>query len=98
MMFIRYPVDSGGRKRKLQGHAGQHVRHPVGRSGCDGDRPGQPVAEGRNPLEAPPGRRYSFSNASIAPAAVMCALAGLAPVTMRPLATEKGPNGSGGAT
>jgi hypothetical protein len=39
----------------------------------------------------------TFSNASIAATTVICALAGFAPVTMRPLVMEKASKGTGGA-
>jgi hypothetical protein len=44
------------------------------------------------------GDYQTFSKASIAAKTVMCALAGFAPVTMRPLVIEKASNGTGGAT
>ena len=48
--------------------------------------------------QSSPARDYqSFSKASIAATTVMCALAGFAPVTMRPLVMEKASKGTGGA-
>jgi hypothetical protein len=47
---------------------------------------------------ANPPRDQLLSKASIAASAVMWALAGFAPVTMRPLVTENASKGDGGAT
>jgi hypothetical protein len=48
--------------------------------------------------ELSPPRGQLLSKASIAASAVMWALAGFAPVTMRPLVTENASNGDSGAT
>jgi hypothetical protein len=60
----------------------------LGKDRCAAGRSGQSLRGGYQ----------TFSKASIAAKTVMCALAGFAPVTMRPLVMEKASKGTGGAT
>ncbi len=87
MTYIMYLYEDRCNFRRREGEMPRV--DPLGETASKPRPPPLGCRRGRN--------RQSFSNASIAAAAVMWALAGFAPVTIRPLETENGPNGSGGA-